>query len=49
MKKFSNINHIQADPMPEKLKTFIASSAMRSQTRYINSLPIEIENKFKQK
>ena len=30
--------HIQAYPMPEPLKDFISSSAMRSITRYINPL-----------
>jgi septin family protein len=33
--------HIQARPMPKKLKSFIASAAMKSETRYIN--PIEFE------
>jgi hypothetical protein len=42
MKQFPN--HIQADPMPEEIKSFIASSAMRSITRYINPLSFKFEN-----
>jgi hypothetical protein len=34
--------------MPDKLKTFISSSHMRSETRYKNTLPIEFENKYKE-
>ena len=41
--KVSN-GHIQAYPMPEPLKDFISSSAMRSITRYINPLKFSYEN-----
>ena len=36
--------HIQAKPMDEKLKTFISSAAMKSETRYINPLEFEYTN-----
>jgi hypothetical protein len=36
--------HIQASPMPRKLKKFIASAAMKSETRYINPLEFDYEN-----
>jgi septin family protein len=36
--------HIQARPMPKKLKSFVSSSAMRSETRYINPLEFEYTN-----
>jgi septin family protein len=39
--------HIQADPMPIKLKTFIASAAMKSETRYINPIEFEVNIKGK--
>ena len=36
--------HIQARPMPQPLKTFIASAGMKSETRYINVLEFEYTN-----
>jgi hypothetical protein len=36
--------HIQAKPMRKKLKTFIASAAMKSETRYINPLEFKYKN-----
>jgi predicted GTPase len=36
--------HIQARPMPQPLKKFIASAAMKSETRYINALEFEYTN-----
>ena len=42
MVKIDN-GHIQAKPMPKKLKSFIASAAMKSETRYINPIEFEIE------
>jgi predicted GTPase len=38
-------HHIQAKPMPKELKSFIASSAMRSETRYINPIDFEYTTK----
>jgi len=39
-----NDGHIQAYPMDEELKSFIASSAMKSETRYINPLEFKYTN-----
>ena len=36
--------HIQASPMPKELEDFIASSAKRSITRYINPLQLTLKN-----
>ncbi len=36
-----NKYHIQAKPMPKELKSFVASSGIRWETRYIN--PIDFE------
>ena len=44
MVKIEN-GHIQAKPMPKKLKSFIASAAMKSETRYINPIEFEIKDK----
>lgn len=38
--------HIQAHPMPEELKEFIASSAKRSITRYINPFKTSYKNNY---
>ena len=43
MVKIEN-GHIQAKPMPKKLKSFIASAAMKSETRYINPIEFEFKN-----
>lgn len=43
MKKGKN-GHIQAFPMPKELEEFIASSAKRSITRYINPLKLSCKN-----
>ena len=43
MKKSKN-GHIQASPMPKELEEFIASSAKRSITRYINPLKLSCKN-----
>lgn len=42
MKQFEN--HIEAYPMPDRLKEFVSSSAMRSITRYINPLKFDFKN-----
>ena len=36
--------HIQASPMPKELEKFIASSAKRSITRYINPFKMSYRN-----
>lgn len=33
-------DHIQGKRMPKKLKTFVSSAAMKSETRYINTIEI---------
>ena len=40
----SNDGHIEANPMPAELKTFIASSAKCSTTRYINPIRFKFTN-----
>jgi hypothetical protein len=36
--------HIQASPMPRKLKSFVNSSAIRDQTRYLKPLDLNYKN-----
>jgi hypothetical protein len=40
----SSEGHIEADPMPNELKDFIASAAKRSTTRGINAIVTKINN-----
>jgi septin family protein len=40
----SEEGHIQARPMPKKLKSLVASAAMKSETRYINPIDFEYTN-----
>ena len=42
-------DHIQAYPMNAKLKSFVASSAMKSETRYINCIDFEYTNTQRKK
>lgn len=47
MKKQAS-GHIQADPMPPQLESFLSSSAMRSITRFINPLTFSFKNAEKE-
>ncbi len=40
--------HIEANPMPAELETFIASSAKCSTTRYINPIKVQFNNANKE-